>query len=155
MKELLAHATMLGVRVHVAHLPHPYMGYYDAENKAVVYDFNLTPVERVSVLAHELGHAFYDHRCTDDPDAEEAADLYAAYLLIDPDAYAAAEAIDPSPGAIAEELGVTEDLVRVFEKRALTRAGGLTYVGARMGRRQYRWVGRNDDWLHYGLHRAN
>lgn len=154
MKELLAHAKMLGVQVHVAHLPHPYMGYYDADSRTVVYDFNLSPVQRRSVLAHELGHAYYDHQCQDDPDSEAAADLYAAYLLIDPDAYAAAEEIDPSPAAIADELGVTVDLVHVFERRALTRLGGVTYVGARMGARMYRWAGRNADWLHHGLQAA-
>lgn len=140
MRELLAHATTLGVQVHVAHLPHPYMGFYDSERRVAVYGFDLTPVEQRSVLAHELGHAYYDHQCQDDPRAEEVADLYAAYLLIEPGAYVAAERADPAPEAIAEELGVTVDLVRVFEKRALTRVHGVTYVRARMGAGQYAYA---------------
>lgn len=141
MRDLLAHARKLGVKVHVAHLPHPYQGYYDSDKKLVVYGFDLSPVERRCVLAHELGHAFYDHQGEDDPSFEEAADLYAALLLIDPEDFVEAEQIDPSPGAIAEELGVTTDLIRVYEKRALTRLHGVTYVGSRMGARQFRWSG--------------
>jgi Zn-dependent peptidase ImmA (M78 family) len=141
MLELIAHATKLGVTVRVAHLEHPYAGYYDSERKIVVYDFDLTPIERRSVLAHELGHAYYDHQCQDDRRGEDAADLYAAYLLIDPRAYVAAEKIDPSPAAIADELGVTEEVVHTYEKRALTRLHGVTYVGSRMGARQFRWSG--------------
>lgn len=137
MKELIAHAASLGVSVHVAHIDGPHRGFYDAESKIVVYDYDLTPVERRTVLAHELGHAFYDHRCYGNPQFEEAADFYAACLLIDPVEYEAAEAIDPSIGAIAEELGVEPKLVRVFEKRALTRLQGITYVRSRMGAGQY------------------
>lgn len=139
MRELLAHARKLGVKVHVAHLPHPYQGYYDSDKKLVVYGFDLSFVERRCVLAHELGHAFYDHQSEDDPAFEEAADLYAALLLIDPEDYVSAAMIDPSPGAVAEELSVTTDLIRIYEKRALTRLHGVTYVGARMGARQFRY----------------
>src|SRR3546814_1348649 len=57
---LLAHAAQLGVTVHVAHLPHPYRGYYDAVAKIIVYDFNLAPIERVCVLAHELGQLYHE-----------------------------------------------------------------------------------------------
>lgn len=138
MKELLAHAALLGVSVHVAHIDGPKRGYYDSVAKQVVYDYELTTVERDTVLAHELGHAFYDHQCYGNPKFEEAADYYAACLLIDPAAYIAAEALDPSIGAIADELGVEPKLVRVFEKRALTRLHGVTYVQARMGAGQYR-----------------
>lgn len=141
MLELIAHATKLGVTVHVAHLEHPYAGYYDSERKIVVYDFNLTPRQRRCVLAHELGHAYYDHQCQDDRRSEDAADLYAAYLLIEPGAYVDAVRTDPSSDSIAEELGVTEEVVRTYEKRALTRLRGITYVGARMGARQFRWSG--------------
>lgn len=141
MKELLAHAARLGVSVHVAHIDGPERGFYDSEQKAVVYDFELTPVERVSVLAHELGHAFYDHQCRGDVRSEADADYYAACLLIDPQAYAEAEAFDRSQAAIADALGVEERLVHVFEQRALTRVHGATYVRPRMGRGQYAWRG--------------
>lgn len=140
MRELIAHAASLGVSVHVAHIDGPERGFYDAAHRAVVYDYGLTPVERDTVLAHELGHVFYDHRCRGNARFEEAADYYAACLLIDPAAYIAAESLDPSVGAIAEELGVEPKLVRVFERRALTRLDGVTYVQSRMGAGQYRFV---------------
>lgn len=140
MKELIAHAALLGVSVHVAHIDGPQRGYYDSAQKMVVYDFALTPVEQVSVLAHELGHAFYDHQCYGNAKFEADADYYAACLLIDPQSYMEAEGIDPAPDAIAESLGVEPKLVRAFEARALTRVHGATYVRARMGARQYRWM---------------
>lgn len=136
MKELLAHAASLGVSVHCAHIDGQ-RGYYDDEKKIIVYDIELTPVEKICVLAHELGHAYYGHKSHGDPRAEEQADYYAACLLISPEAYAAAEAIDPSSGAIADEIGVELRLVRVYEKRALTRLGDVTYVQSRMGARQF------------------
>lgn len=137
----MAHAAWLGVSVHVAHIDGPQRGFYDGTRKMVVYDFNLTPIERRCVLAHELGHAFYDHRAYGDARAEDDADYYAARLLIEPQAYADAERIDPSPAAIADALGVEERLVRVFERRALTRVHGATYVRPRLGRGQYAWKG--------------
>jgi len=140
MKELLAHAAKLGVSVHVAHIDGPKRGYYDSAAKQVVYDYELTPVERVTVLAHELGHAFYDHQCYGNPDYEAAADYYAACLLIDPEEYMRAESLDPAPDAIAEVLGVEPKLVHVFEARALTRVQGVTYVHSKMGTGQYRFA---------------
>lgn len=128
MHELLALAKALGVRVHVAHLPPPYRGYYDAEEKAVVYDFALPPRERRYVLAHELGHAFFDHRCRDDAAAEAAADRYAARVLVDPQAYARAASANPDPHAIADELDVPVEMVRRWEETALRRLGSATYV---------------------------
>ena len=139
MKELIAHAALLGVSVHVAHIDGPQRGFYDSAKKIVVYDFELTPVEQRSVLAHELGHAFYDHQCHGNAKFEAAADYYAACLLISPEAYVNAERIDPCPDAIAEALEVEPKLVRAFETRALTRVHGATYVRARMGARQYAW----------------
>lgn len=141
MRDLLAHAAQLGVSVHVAHIDGPERGFYDSARKIVVYDFGLTPVERVCVLAHELGHAFYDHQRRGDASAEDDADFYAACLLIDPEAYAEAERFDPAQASIAEALGVEERLVRVFERRALTRVRGATYVHPRLGRGQYAWRG--------------
>jgi len=151
MKELLAHAASLGVAVHVAHIDGPYRGYYDSVKKMVVYDFALTPVERMSVLAHELGHAFYDHQCYGNPKFEAAADYYAACLLISPEAYVDAERIDPCPDVIAETLGVESKLVKAFEARALTRVRGATYVQSRMGARQYQLRSGGDQLAFRGL----
>jgi Zn-dependent peptidase ImmA (M78 family) len=142
VKEVLALAARLGVTVHVAHLPEPFRGFYDHERRRVVYDFCLTPIERACVLAHELGHAFYGHQGRDDPDAEAAADIYAAAVLIDPVRLAELEAIGLSEDAIAEELGVTEKLLRVFARQHVTRLQGVTYVRPRLGRGQFRHAAR-------------
>lgn len=140
MRHLLAHAASLGVSVHAAHIDGPKRGYYDSAAKQVVLDYELTPVERDTVLAHELGHAFYDHQCYGNPAHEAAADYYAACLLIDPEQYMLAARVDPSVDAIAEALGVEPKLVRSFEQRALTRVEGVTYVHSKMGARQYRYA---------------
>ena len=137
MRELLALAARLGVTVHVAHLPEPYRGFYDHERRMVVYDFALTPIERSCVLAHELGHAFYGHRGRNDPRAEAAADAYAARVLVDPEQWSRLEAMGLTDIDIAEELGVTLRMLRVFVDNELTRVGGVTYTGARLGRDQF------------------
>lgn len=124
--------------VHIAHLPAPYRGYYDKAESMVVFDFNLTPIERRDVLAHELGHAFYGHECEDIKSQEDDADIYAARLLVDPKRYAALEQQGMPIDHIAEELEVTEECVAVFQKHILTRLHGVTYAAARMGRAQYR-----------------
>lgn len=140
MDELLAHAKLLGVTVATATLPPTHRGVYDHARALVVYDYRLTPVERRCVLAHELGHVYHGHTTFGDEDAERAADAYAARLLIDPAAHAAAERLDPSPAAIAEELGVEERLVRVFEDGLLC-VSGASYVRARLGAGGYSWRG--------------
>lgn len=133
MKELLSLAARLEVTVHVAHLPHPFRGFYDHAGRRVVYDFSLAPVERACVLAHELGHAYYGHHGRDDPDAEAAADAFAAGVLIDPIRFARLESVGLSDDAIAEELGVTVKLLRVFTQNHLTRVRGVTYTRPRLG----------------------
>ena len=135
MRELLAHAAQLGVHVHTAHLPAPYRGFYDHENNRVVFDYALTPIERRSVLAHELGHVFHGHEGHGVRAQEDAADRYAAQLLIDPAVYARLERVHGDPQSIADELGVEVHLLRVFQG-TLTRLDGVTY--SRGG--QFRWV---------------
>lgn len=137
MRDLLTHAAQLGVSVHVAHLPAPYRGYYDAEASRVVIDFNLTPIERREVLAHELGHVYYAHHCQGVARQEDDADLYAVRLLIDPAHYAELERQGLPIDVIAEELRVPEEYVTVFQ-RSLTRLRGVTYADAKLGRAQYR-----------------
>lgn len=144
MKELLSLAARLDVTVHVAHLPEPFRGFYDHERRRVVYDFALTPIERACVLAHELGHAYYGHQGRDDSDAEAAADAFAAAVLVNPVRFAHLESIGLSEHAIAEELGVTMKLLRVFVENHLTRVRGVSYTRPRLGRGHYqhalRWA---------------
>lgn len=139
LRELMAYAARLGVRVEVAHLPAPYRGYYDTERRTIVYDFGLTPIERRVVLAHELGHDYYQHACEEDVHAEHAADVFAARLLIDPIRFAELEQLTHDVELIAEELCVTPDLIQIYQQRCLTRVRGVTYARPRMG------VGQ---WLH-------
>lgn len=140
MRALLSHAAHLGVSVHMAHLPHPYRGFYDHQNARIVYDFGLTPIERRCVLAHELGHAFHGHTGRGVPEQEKAADRYAAHLLIDPERYAHLERVYEAPSTIAEELGVEPHLLQAF-RQSLTQMGGSTYLRAGFGRGQFlhRW----------------
>lgn len=133
MKDLLSLAARLEVTVHAAHLPAPFRGFYDHEGRRVVYDFSLTPIQRACVLAHELGHAYHGHQGRDDPDAEAAADVFAAGVLVDPIRFARLESIGLSDGALAEELGVTVELLRVFTQNHLTRVRGTTYTRPRLG----------------------
>ncbi|TLF33274.1 ImmA/IrrE family metallo-endopeptidase [Microbacterium sp. 5K110] len=142
MRALLAHAAHLGVSVHVAHITPPYRGFYDHDMRMVVYDFNLSPIERDCVLAHELGHAFYGHQDRHDQQAEDDADAYAAALLVDPDRYARLEHIGLNPDEIAEELGVNEKLLRVFVETQVTRIRGAAYSTSRMGQGQFRHAAR-------------
>lgn len=141
MRELLAHAAHLGVTVHAAHLPAPYLGFYDHHEGRVVYDFRLAPIERECVLAHELGHAFHGHVGRDEG-AEAEADAYAAALLVDPERYAQLEDLGLGPDEIAEELGVTMKLLRAFLDTHLTRVHGAAYTRARLGRGRYDHVSR-------------
>lgn len=140
MDELIAHATTLGVTVATACLPEPLRGVYDWRAEMVVYDYRLTPVEQRCVLAHELGHVYYGHTRFGDRAAEDAADVYAAWLLIDPDEYVAAEMIDPAPAAIADELGVEARIVQAWESRLL-RVRGVSYVRPRLGAGGFAWRG--------------
>ncbi|WP_295788164.1 ImmA/IrrE family metallo-endopeptidase [uncultured Microbacterium sp.] len=114
MRELLSLAERLEVTVQSAHLPFPYRGFYDHERRRIVYDFTLAPVERACVLAHELGHAYHGHHGRQDPGAEREADAFAAEVLIDPERLAALEAMGLCATDIAEELGVTTRLLRIF-----------------------------------------
>lgn len=139
MEKLLADAHVAGIEVRFAHLPDDLLGCWQPGARTILIDARLTPVERTVVLAHELGHAHHGHLCGADtaPDLEKRqehqADVYAAKALIDPLAYAYAEAINQDRHFLAEELGVTEDLVRVFEESCLTSVHGATYVNARHG----------------------
>lgn len=79
----------------------------------------LHPTHWVCTLAHELGHAAHNHSS----DAtgwlrdrqERQASEWAAGALISREAYELAEALVGShPGALAKELGVTTELIRVW-----------------------------------------
>jgi Zn-dependent peptidase ImmA (M78 family) len=82
-------------------------------------------VQRI-ILAHELGHAWHDHRPTRDlrlqARQEKEADEHAVRLLVDRFAYAEAERLyGPSVGAVARELELPSRMVETL--RDITRRG--------------------------------
>lgn len=81
---------------------------------------DLHPTLRYCTLAHELGHALNNHDSRAEAwlrgRQEREADIFAANVLIDPSEYKSAELLyGPHPGAIAQELGVTNHLVAVWQ----------------------------------------
>lgn len=133
LNELIHHAATLGVRIHMGHLDDGQMGLYDPATDSVWIDFKLTPDEQRSVLAHELGHAYYGHAIGNDR-AEREADRYAANLLIDPERYAELERLDMDAHAMADELCVTIDIVYAYRAEHLQRLGHITYPRRARGR---------------------
>lgn len=132
MLELIRFAASQGIELHASHLEEDVLGYWSPDERRIYFDMQLTPDERRVTIAHELGHAHYGHRC-DSMRNERQADMYAANLLIDPAVYAAAEDVNPDQHHIAEELGVTVELIEFFEAHCLTRLSGVTYANARHG----------------------
>lgn len=138
MRELIRHGATLGVHTHFAHLDDDpeLLGYYSPLHKQVVVRLGMTRPQTRWVFGHELGHAYYDHKCSgfEDTDrAERQADAYAARLLIDPTEYARLERINPDQHWLAEEFDVSVDAIFAYEKHCLTRLRGVTYSRARMG----------------------
>ncbi|MCH1884189.1 ImmA/IrrE family metallo-endopeptidase [Agrococcus sp. ARC_14] len=113
LSELVALCSQLRVDVRSAPLPSGWLGAYDHTAARILLLPGLTPVEQRSVLAHELGHALRMDT-GDSAAAERAAERFAALLLIDPAALKAAVAWARDETELAEELGVTVDIVRSY-----------------------------------------
>lgn len=123
-------AATMGVMVHLAHLDGDLLGGYAHHERVIVLRIGMTKAQTRSVLAHELGHAYYGHECDRGPE-DRQADKYAAQLLIDPSDYARAERICLDEWAIAEELEVTVKVVRDYKTYCLQRLGDLSYGRSR------------------------
>lgn len=142
LRDLIHHAGTLGVGVHFASLDDDpeLLGYYSPASRLIVVRLGLTLGQSRWVLAHEAGHAYYNHRCagmhrTDS--TERQANTYAARLLIDPREYARLEAINPDQHWLADEFSVSVDAIFAYEEHCLTRLQGITYSRARMGLGQW------------------
>ncbi|MBT2485773.1 MULTISPECIES: ImmA/IrrE family metallo-endopeptidase [unclassified Microbacterium] len=135
-------AARAGLEVHAIDMPEGDLGYYAADEQRIYFNLICTPDERRAVIAHELGHHHYGHACGDHPPNERQADAYAATLLVAPDLYAELEQINSHAEWIAEEMGVTPEVILDYRTYCLQRLGRVTYTRARMG------VGQ---WLHRGL----
>lgn len=127
MRELVRFAASQGIELHASHLPEDVLGYYSPDESRIYFDLQLTPSEQRVTIAHELGHAHHNHRC-DSTRNERQADMYAARLLIDPAVYADIEANNSCQDDIADEMGVTAELIEFFEQHCLTRLDGVTYA---------------------------
>lgn len=105
----------LGVRLEYrTDLPPGRLGVYYDDERLIVIKANLTLPLEAETLCHEYVHAKYrDRSCH--PTVEHRAQREAAQMLIHPDDYARAERISSSPLSIAQELGVTLHLVKVFQ----------------------------------------
>ncbi|QUW17638.1 ImmA/IrrE family metallo-endopeptidase [Agrococcus sp. Marseille-Q4369] len=103
----------LHLEVHTAALPQGFLGAFDHERQRILLARGLTPVEQRSVLAHELGHALLMHVGSSSAD-ERAAERFAARVLIDPGALAAACRWARDDVELADELGVTVDIVQSY-----------------------------------------
>jgi len=128
----------MGLQVHGVYLPAPKLGLWSPSESRIYFDMRLTPAERRSVVAHELGHAHHGHTC-DGAKQERQADTYAALLLIAPGAYARLESIGLSITDIAEELDVTERIVTAYTTHCLSRIGDATYRRPKMGFGQWQF----------------
>lgn len=95
-------------------------GRWYSDTRTISLRKDLHPTLRYCTLAHELGHALNNHDSKAEAwlrdRQEREADIFAANVLIDPSEYKSAELLyGPHPGAIAQELGVTNHLVTVWQ----------------------------------------
>lgn len=92
-------------------------GKWIPSRRAISLRHDLSEVQTRCTLAHELGHAHYEHPAGHHPQHENEADKYAAMLLVSASEYALVEQIyGPYPARIAAELGVTQHLLGVWRR---------------------------------------
>lgn len=108
--DLHRYADRLGV--HVAYAEICAWGRFDQLARRVTLRPDLGAVQERCTLAHELGHAYWEHT-ESGPRQEKQADEHAARLLIPPPAWAWATSQAGSLGEVAAELGVLPRLVEV------------------------------------------
>lgn len=97
--------SALGVSVVDELLPGNAVGYYDHRTSTIYLDRRLSPIQRLSTLMHELGHAYHGHTaCT--PRWERAASEWAAAELVNEAEFVAAAYLYEGSVAVAHELGV-------------------------------------------------
>lgn len=113
LNELVALCGQLGVKVRIATLPSGWLGAYDHSTASILLIPGLTPIEQRCVVAHELGHALrMDIGCS--AASERAAERFAALVLVDPAALETAGVWARDENELADELGVTVDIVHSY-----------------------------------------
>ncbi|MGM1028761.1 MAG: ImmA/IrrE family metallo-endopeptidase [Actinomycetota bacterium] len=113
LSDLLELCRDLRLEVLDAAMPAGWLGAYDDRAARILLAPGLTPVEQRCVLAHELGHALGMHVGSSAAD-ERAAERFAARVLIDPAALRTACSWARDDDELAEELGVTVDIIRAY-----------------------------------------
>lgn len=109
--DLIDHAHRQGIRVWWRAHPSG-KAHWSAQHRSIWLDPTLTDVEARSLLAHELGHAFYGDVGPQPHHIEQRAWRFAAELLIPEDDYIDAELLHGQDRAlIADHLGVTREVV--------------------------------------------
>lgn len=97
--------TETGVHVVVGGLPPGWWGAYDYDTHTIFRRRSLGPTQYRSTMAHELGHAWFQHRGTT-PGQEREASMWAARRLIDAEAFIDAVRVCEHRTGIAQILGV-------------------------------------------------
>jgi hypothetical protein len=138
--------AVLGVRIVYTDLPPDRDGEYLHRRKLIRLQIGMEHRLHRCVLAHECCHAVFEDVTSKfgpvNAKQERRADEWAALRLVSLTDYMRAEIIHGGhEGAIAVELNVTVDLLRVFRSMLLV-VGERTYVQPRMGAGQ---------WLHRKL----
>lgn len=109
-------AAQLGVTIEHHHtLPHGRWGDYRHHRRTIRLLDRMAPVQYVSTLAHELGHAHYGHRRTTGR-TELEADAWAARQLIDPAEWRYLTTIHADLLTVAAELQVLPRIAAVYAK---------------------------------------
>lgn len=103
----------IGVTVTVGGLPCGWWGAYNWEKHLIHLRPRLGLVQGRSVLAHELGHAWYRHKGTSARN-ERQASIWAARHLIDRADFVRAAQISEHRAGIAHQLGVMPSDVDVY-----------------------------------------
>lgn len=113
--DLIDHAHRQGIRVWWRNHPEG-SAYWSARHRSIWLDPSLTESESRSLLAHELGHAFYGDDGPQPEHIEARAWRFAAELLISAPDYIDAELLHGQDHAlIAEHLGVTHEVVKAHQ----------------------------------------
>lgn len=95
----------MGVKIRTGKLPDGWWGSYNKDRHEIVLRARLGPTQRLSTLAHELGHAYYQHD-GQSPKAERQASVWAALRLIKAGAFIEALTQTDNPQGLAHVLGV-------------------------------------------------
>lgn len=116
MQNLFDEAEKLDTRIFTADLGGNLLGYYSHKSRLIIIQKSLPSYQFRSILAHEIGHAYFGHTDTSHR-SEYQADFWAAKKLITLNDYVWAEQIYEGDSAkIAEDLSVTANLINIYKQ---------------------------------------